>query len=108
MRLIDSEELVNYYLQNQADQARFRSETANVCDVLENVIRHVKLMDEIQPKETAKWEVHHRVARMESIGIGSNAQTAIIKLHVIRKCTARQDFVLVAEQKWRTKKNEVN
>lgn len=61
MRLIDSEELVNYYLQNQADQARFRSETANVCDVLENVIRHVKLMDEIQPKETAKWEVHHRV-----------------------------------------------
>ena len=61
MRLIDSEELVNYYLQNQADQARFRSETANVCDVLENVIRHVKSMDEIQPKETAKWEVHHRV-----------------------------------------------
>ena len=43
------------------DQARFRSETASVCDVLENVIRHVKLMDEIQPKETAKWEVHHRV-----------------------------------------------
>lgn len=32
MRLIDSEELVNYYLQNQADQARFRSETASVCD----------------------------------------------------------------------------
>lgn len=61
MRLIDSEELVNYCLKNQADQARFRSETANVCDVLENVIRHVKLMDEIQPKETAKWEVHHRV-----------------------------------------------
>ena len=61
MRLIDSEELVNYYLQNQADQARFRSGTASVCDVLENVIRHVKAMDEIQPKETAKWEVHHRV-----------------------------------------------
>lgn len=61
MRLIDSDELVNYYLQYQANNARFRSETASVCDVLESVINHVRLMDEIQPKETAKWEVHHRV-----------------------------------------------
>ena len=61
MRLIDSDELVNYYLQNQADQARFRSETARVCVVLENVVGLVGLRDKIQPKETAKWEVHHRV-----------------------------------------------
>lgn len=61
MRLIDSDELVNYYLQNQANNARIRSETASVCDVLESVIGHIRLMDEIQPKETAKWEVHHRV-----------------------------------------------
>ena len=46
--------------------------------------------------------------RMENIGIGLNAQTAIIKLHVIRKCTVRQDFALAAEQRWRMKKNEIN